>query len=117
MRLLIKMLLKNAFRHRLRTGLTIAGITIAILAFGILRTVVEVSYGSWFGAFYKEEKNFFANFAMEPGSHLDIVTELLLKPDEREAYIKDRRGALAGRKLAGGVGWGRGGPITPSGAS
>ena len=157
MRLLIKMLLKNAFRHRLRTGLTIAGITIAILAFGILRTVVDawyagveasranrlitrnaisltfelplsyydkirqvegvtkVSYGSWFGAFYKEEKNFFANFAMEPGSHLDIVTELLLKPDEREAYIKDRRGAIAGRKLAERFGWERGDLITLSG--
>ena len=31
----------NAFRHRLRTGLTILGLTVAILSFGLLRTVVD----------------------------------------------------------------------------
>lgn len=157
MRLLIKMLLKNAFRHRLRTGLTIAGMTIAILAFGILRTVVDawyagveasranrlitrnaisltfelplsyyekirqvdgvtkVSYGSWFGAYYKEEKNFFGNFAMEPRSYLDIVSEIVLTPDEKEAFVKERRGAIAGRKLAERFGWGIGSLITLKG--
>lgn len=41
---IIKLLFRNAFRHRLRTGLTILGITIAILAFGLLRTVVSAWY-------------------------------------------------------------------------
>ncbi len=41
---LIKLLFKNAFRHKLRTSLTILGISIAILAFGLLRTVV----GAWY---------------------------------------------------------------------
>jgi putative ABC transport system permease protein len=41
---IIKLLIRNAFRHKLRTGLTIIGITIAILAFGILRTLV----GAWY---------------------------------------------------------------------
>ena len=41
---LIKLLFKNAFRHKLRTSLTILGITIAILAFGLLRTVVSAWY-------------------------------------------------------------------------
>ncbi|MBI4690101.1 MAG: ABC transporter permease [Nitrospirae bacterium] len=39
-----KLLFKNAFRHKLRTSLTILGITIAILAFGLLRTVI----GAWY---------------------------------------------------------------------
>ena len=39
-----KLILRNAFRHRLRTLLTIIGITIAILAFGLLRTVVSAWY-------------------------------------------------------------------------
>ncbi len=39
-----KLILKNLFRHKLRTGLTILGITIAILAFGLLRTVVSAWY-------------------------------------------------------------------------
>ena len=35
---------KNMWRHRLRTGLTMAGIAIAIVSFGLLRTVVD----SWY---------------------------------------------------------------------
>ena len=42
--LFLKLLFKNAFRHRLRTGLTILGIAIAILAFGMLRTMI----GAWY---------------------------------------------------------------------
>jgi putative ABC transport system permease protein len=41
---LAKLLWKNAFRHRLRTSLTILGITIAILSFGMLRTVISAWY-------------------------------------------------------------------------
>jgi len=37
---ILKIIFRNALSHRLRTGLTILGITIAILAFGLLRTVV-----------------------------------------------------------------------------
>ncbi len=35
-----KLIFKNAFRHKLRTLLTVLGISIAVIAFGILRTVV-----------------------------------------------------------------------------
>jgi putative ABC transport system permease protein len=41
---ILKIIFKNAFRHKLRTGLTILSITIAILAFGLLRTVVDAWY-------------------------------------------------------------------------
>jgi putative ABC transport system permease protein len=35
-----KLIFKNALRHKLRTALTIVGIAIAVMAFGLLRTVV-----------------------------------------------------------------------------
>jgi putative ABC transport system permease protein len=35
-----KIILRNAFRHRLRTVLTILGIATAVMAFGLLRTIV-----------------------------------------------------------------------------
>jgi len=41
---MLKLFLRNAFRHKLRTGLTVLGITIAILAFGMLRTMVNAWY-------------------------------------------------------------------------
>ncbi|MBI4633310.1 MAG: FtsX-like permease family protein [Deltaproteobacteria bacterium] len=39
-----RLVIKNAFRHKLRTSLTVLGIAIAILAFGLLQTVV----GAWY---------------------------------------------------------------------
>ncbi|MCQ1549082.1 MAG: FtsX-like permease family protein [Candidatus Accumulibacter phosphatis] len=41
---LLRLLLKNAFRHQLRTGLTLIGLVVAICAFGLLRTIVEAWY-------------------------------------------------------------------------
>jgi putative ABC transport system permease protein len=41
---LLKLIFRNALRHRLRTGLTLLGIFVAILAFGLLQTVVEAWY-------------------------------------------------------------------------
>lgn len=40
----LKLILRNALRHKLRTGLTVVGIVVAILAFGLLRTVVDAWY-------------------------------------------------------------------------
>ena len=36
----LKLIFKNALRHKLRTFLTVVGISIAVIAFGLLRTVV-----------------------------------------------------------------------------
>ena len=38
------LVLRNAFRHRLRTTLTVVGIIVAITAFGLLRTIVDAWY-------------------------------------------------------------------------
>lgn len=155
--LFLKLLFKNAFRHRLRTGLTILGIAIAILAFGMLRTMVNawyagveassagrlvtrnsislifplpsnykdkirqvsgvklVSYGNWFGGIYIDEKNFFANFAVEPLSYLELYPEFILPPDEEAAFIRDRKGFIAGQKLVDKYGWKIGSSVTLKG--
>ena len=38
------LILRNAFRHKLRTLLTMLGIVVAIVAFGVLRTIVDAWY-------------------------------------------------------------------------
>jgi putative ABC transport system permease protein len=38
------LVVRNAFRHKLRTALTMVGIVVAITAFGLLRTVVDAWY-------------------------------------------------------------------------
>ena len=154
---ILKILFKNAFRHKLRTGLTILSITIAILAFCLLRTVISawyagveassanrlvtrnavslifslpfsykekirqtegvstVSYGNWFGGIYIDEKNFFANFAVEPKTYLDLYPEFRLSEDQKNAFLRDRRGFMAGQKLAAKYGWRLGDIVTLKG--
>ncbi len=154
---ILKLLIRNAFRHRLRSILTIAGVAIAILAFGLLRTLIgawyqgvaassanrlitrnavsltfplplsyldrirqtpgvqQVSYGNWFGGIYIDRKNFFPNFAVDAANYFDLYPEFVLPPDQKTAFIRDRRGAVAGAKLARRYGWKIGDQITLQG--
>ncbi len=41
---LIRLLLRNAFRQRIRAGLTLIGLVVAVSAFGLLRTIVDAWY-------------------------------------------------------------------------
>lgn len=144
---LFRLLLKNAFRHRLRTGLTIFGLVVAVAAFGLLRTVVDawyagveassstrlvtrsavsltfplplsyaqrlrgvdgvssVSWANWFGGIYIDERNFFPQFAIDPPTYLALYPEYVLDDGEKLAFLRDRKGAIVGRKLAQKYGW------------
>jgi putative ABC transport system permease protein len=74
--------------------------------------VRAVSYGNWFGGIYIEEKNFFANFAVEPRTYLELYSEYLLPEDQKQIFLRDRRACLAGGKLAKRFGWKVGDLIT-----
>ncbi|MEI6703470.1 MAG: FtsX-like permease family protein, partial [Deltaproteobacteria bacterium] len=67
--------------------------------------VSAVSYANWFGGVYITEKNFFPNFAIEPQSYLALYPEFVVQPDEKRAFILDRKGCLVGKKLADRFGW------------
>ncbi|HEX8961194.1 MAG TPA: FtsX-like permease family protein [Geobacteraceae bacterium] len=150
----LKLIIRNAFRHRLRSILTIVGVAIAVLAFGMLRTLVglwylgaerssatrlvtrnaislvftlpisykdrirqvpgvkSVSWGNWFGGIYIDEKHFFANEAMDPKSFLELYPEFVLLPEQKDAFIRDRKGCIVGAKLAERYGWKLGDLIT-----
>jgi putative ABC transport system permease protein len=62
--------------------------------------VRSVSHSTWFGGVYRNPKNFFAQFAIEPASYLALYPEFLLRDDELRAFLRDRKGAIIGRKLA-----------------
>jgi putative ABC transport system permease protein len=74
-----------------------------------------VSYGNWFGGLYIDEKNFFANFAVEPRSYLDLYPEFILSPAETASFLRDRKGFIAGRKLVDKYGWKIGTSVTLKG--
>jgi putative ABC transport system permease protein len=54
---------------------------------------------NWFGGIYKDEKNFFANFAVDASRLKDIMTELKMPDSEWAAFVNDRQGAVVGKKL------------------
>jgi len=140
--LVLNLLFRNLWRNKGRSLLTLLGLVVAILAFGLLSTVVgawyagaegasnarlitrnaislvfplplshadrirqvdgvsEISWANWFGGIYKEPRNFFPQFAIKAESYLALYPEYLLSDGERQAFLKDRRGAVIGRKIA-----------------
>jgi putative ABC transport system permease protein len=67
--------------------------------------VVAVAYADWFGAKYQNESNAFAVFAVDPARYLDMYPEFEIPAAQREAFVKTRTGAVAGRVLANRYGW------------
>ncbi|HZP91720.1 MAG TPA: FtsX-like permease family protein [Burkholderiales bacterium] len=47
---LFKLVVRNALRHRLRTALTVVGLAVAVLAYGLLQTVVDAWYAGAYAA-------------------------------------------------------------------
>ena len=64
-----------------------------------------VSWSNWFGGVYQTERNFFPQFAVDPVSYLALYPEYRLSDAQRIAWQRDRRGVIAGRKLADKFGW------------
>jgi len=67
--------------------------------------VRRVANSTWFGGVYKDRKNFFANFAIDPEDFLAICPEIEVPADQRAAFLSDRRAALVGTGLATKFGW------------
>lgn len=61
--------------------------------------VKEVMPFSWFGGIYKDERNFFANFAVDERKLHEVVPELKMSDADWQAFINDRQGAMVGQKL------------------
>lgn len=138
----LKLILRNVLRHKLRTALTALGIVVAIVAFGLLQTIVDawyagaasasatrlvtrnaislvfplplsyqakirsvpgvtgVSHANWFGGVYVSEKNFFPQFAVDAQTYFRLYPEYRVPQEQFREFLRDRRGAIVGRKTA-----------------
>ncbi len=67
--------------------------------------ITGVSYASWFGGVYKDERNFFAQFAVEPESWSALYSEFVFPPEQWREFLADRAGCVAGSALAKRFGW------------
>jgi len=59
----------------------------------------------WFGGYYRSQKNFFAQFAVDPGTMFDMYPECKVSPEERAAFLRERTSCIIGRQLAAKYGW------------
>ena len=71
-----------------------------------------VSPFQWFGGYYQDPKDFFAQFGSDPDAIIGLAGEYKFNPAEVEAYKKDRTSALVARKLMERFGWKVGDRIT-----
>lgn len=67
--------------------------------------VMETAKLQWMGAYYKDQKNFFANFAVDHDKMATVWDDYAVPPDQMEAFKADRRGALVGPALLKRYGW------------
>ena len=76
--------------------------------------VEQVACGNWFGGYFQDEKNFFAQFAVDD-TYLKLYPEFLLTDAERAAWKSERTAAVVGEKLARRFGWSLGDRVTLTG--
>ncbi|MFQ5930036.1 MAG: ABC transporter permease [Acidobacteriota bacterium] len=155
----LRLLLKNVFRNRRRTFLTVTSIAVSLFLVATLRTVltelqnppetpesalrlvtrhkislanvlpiayrekiakvegVEAVIGSmWFGGVYKDPSNFFAQFSVNTDGFFEVNGEMVIPEDQKQAFLEDRTGAIAGENLADRFEWKIGDKIHLKGA-
>ncbi len=77
--------------------------------------VEAVSFANWFGARYGDNRRFFAQFAVDAESYLDIYPEMVVPEDQRQAFLRERSAAIVGKRLLDVFGWRVGQDVTLQG--
>lgn len=60
---------------------------------------------TWFQGVWRDEKNFFANFACDARVLFDMYKEIVITPEERDAFIREKSAAVCGKLTADRFGW------------
>ena len=68
-------------------------------------SVKNITYASWFGGLYQDERNFFPIFAIDRETYRSVFPEFLIPEEQWEAFLKDREGCIVGAGLAERFGW------------
>ena len=113
--------LAESMRHALQSGVDVAGadrlLTMHKVTFTQLlpqsyenriraiEGVAEVTPQTWFGAWFRDERNQIPTFPVKPEAFLRIYPELVVPEPQRLAWIADRTGILIGRGVADLTGW------------
>lgn len=81
-----------------------------------VRGIKASTFMNWFGGKVPgREKEFFATIAVDTKTFLDVYDEIVVSPDQKQAWLQDRQGALIGDQLAKRFGWKVGDKVTIGG--
>jgi putative ABC transport system permease protein len=61
--------------------------------------VSQVTFSNWFGGIYKDRRNFFAQFAIDAPTALEVF-DIRFVQGSKEAFLADRNSCVVGTKLA-----------------
>lgn len=67
--------------------------------------VLAVTHLNWFGGYYQEPRDQFAMFAVDAENFLNVYDELIIGDAERDAWVANRQGLIAGKAIAERFGW------------
>ena len=70
-----------------------------------LDEVDQVTNMSWFGGYYKEPRNSFATYPVDPESYFDVFNEQRISADTLDRFKRIRVSAVASEALAAQYGW------------
>ncbi|MDP9192635.1 MAG: ABC transporter permease [Acidobacteriota bacterium] len=67
--------------------------------------VSDATHATWFGAIYKDPKNFFGQMPVKPEEFMRMYPEFELPKEQYDTWLKTRTGAIVGRTTADRFGW------------
>jgi putative ABC transport system permease protein len=62
--------------------------------------VSEVTFATWFGGYYQDQKNFFPNYAIDPETYRTVYPEYIIPDEEWNAFVQDRQGCVISPPVA-----------------
>lgn len=111
----------SAIKHALAGGVTLAGQNRLVVRHkvSIIQSLLQsyqarmeriagvglATHETWFGGVYQDPRNFFAQMPVEPERFLDMFPEIALSPEQKQAWLRTRTGAIVGRKTADRFHW------------
>ena len=70
-----------------------------------LEGVKDVTHANWFGGYYQSPQNQVVAMAVDPDSYFDVYSELVLSPEQKTNWLRNRGGLLVGQRMAQTNGW------------
>ncbi len=67
--------------------------------------IKSITHFNWFGGTYRDPKNFFPQFVIDPENERKVYSEFQVPDDQWNAFLKDRQGAIVGARTMQRFGW------------